>query len=144
MHNTSFLLQGVSQAIKTKHKTFDKCSVGCWVQSRCSKPASSAGCRSRPLGGINIWMTSDSALIQSSLPPEGELRDYALIFGIRKWIYLQSHGLTWTQQRSTDVTTIVRSFPAVMLTADWSWKSNVLQFMSWTLQRGEGKRTEKT
>lgn len=48
------------------------------------------GCRVRPYEGINTWCHIGFCSDQELLLRGGELRNYLLIYGIKKWIYFQS------------------------------------------------------
>ena len=65
----------------------------------------------------------------------GELRDCFLTFEFKKWIYLHFCLSTWPQQWAVERTSIVRCLDSVMLTADWSWRGNIIYFMNVTKRR---------
>ena len=68
-----------------------------------------------------------------------EFRDYLFFtFGIKN---PHSCLSTWLKQPSTEVSSIVNCY--VMLTANWSWRGNLLCFLNVTLLRCEGDRKKR-
>ena len=94
-----------------------------------------------------FWRNSHpEVLLWSDLGPFYDRRRAQRWFGtfeIKKWIYVHSGLTTWLQEWSAEYTSIAECLCSVMLTADCSWRGNVLYFMNVTLQRGEGKKKRK-